>query len=292
MELKFGMGSRAWGANGMLLLAALLWGLGFVAQRAGAEFVSPFWFNTIRFGIGTLALVPAILLRPRPLGKRQLKLHWGGGVLLGLLVASAVGFQQFGMQTTTAGKAGFIVGMYMVLVPLLGIALGHRPGWGSWLGVLVSAIGLYFLSVQSDFRMDPGDLLLLASAGIYAVQVLLVAWLSPQVDALWLAWVEFATCMVASLACALIFEPFSWQGVQMAWFPLLYSGLGAVAIAFTLQILGQRNANPTHASIIMNLESVFAAVGGWLILGEILSSRSLLGGALMFMGVFLARLKP
>jgi len=174
----------------------------------------------------------------------------------------------------------------------LGIALGHRPGWGSWLGVLVSAIGLYFLSVQSDFRIDPGDLLLLASAGIYAVQVLLIAWLSPQVDALWLAWVEFATCMVASLACALIFEPFSWQGVQMAWFPLLYAGLGAVAIGYTLQILGQRNANPTHASIIMNLESVFAAVGGWLILGEILNSRSLLGGALMFMGVFLARLKP
>ncbi|MEI6509590.1 MAG: DMT family transporter, partial [bacterium] len=217
---------------------------------------------------------------------------WGGGAVAGLLVAVAVNFQQFGIATTTAGKAGFITGMYMILVPFLGFFVRHRPGWGSWIGALISALGLFFLSVGSDFTIAPGDLLLLACAVTFAFQVLLVGWLSPRCDPLQLAWVEFFFCAVFCAIGALLFEHITWQAVSDGLVPLLYSGIASVAIGYTLQVVGQRDANPTHASILMNMEAVFAALGGWLILGEVLSGRALLGCALMFVGMLLAQLKP
>jgi drug/metabolite transporter (DMT)-like permease len=303
---------REFRAELLLLLAALVWGLGFVAQRIGTESVPPFAFNAIRFGLGATVLLPLVILR-RNLGwtqghaGQQMNLQvrsswmqrlsskailWGGGVLAGLLVAIAVNFQQFGIHTTTAGKTGFITGLYMVLVPLLGLFIGHRPGWGSWLGAGLSTLGLFFLSVQSNFTIAPGDFLVLACAVTFAFQVLLVGWLSPRVDPLELSLVEFAACALFCSVGALAFESLSWGSLRAGLGPLLYAGLGSVAIGYTLQIIGQRNANPTHASIIMNMESLFAVIGGWLILSEVLSGRALLGCVLMFAGILLAQLKP
>lgn len=302
-------------ADLFLLVAALVWGFGFVAQRVGTEVLPPFSFNAIRFAMGAVLLAPLIFMRgKRPysvdrdspqqlVSPRQhvlstsadfrLKLVlWGGGAVAGLLVAVAVNFQQFGIATTTAGKAGFITGMYMVLVPFLGYFVRHRPGWGSWIGALISALGLFFLSVGSNFTIAPGDLLLLVCAVTFAFQVLLVGWLSPRCDPLQLAWVEFFFCAIFCAIGALLFEHITWQAVSDGLIPLLYSGIASVAIGYTLQVVGQRDANPTHASILMNMEAVFAALGGWLILGEVLSGRALLGCALMFVGMLLAQLKP
>ncbi len=296
-------------ADLLLLLAALIWGFGFVAQRVGTTVVPPFSFNAIRFAMGALLLAPLIFLRGQkryagnlenpqqqvlstPADFRSKLILWGGGAVAGLLVAVAVNFQQFGIATTTAGKAGFITGLYMVLVPFLGYFVHHRPGWGSWIGALISALGLFFLSVGSDFSIAPGDLLLLACATTFAFQVLLVGWLSPRCDPLQLAWVEFFFCAIFCAIGALFLEHITWQSINDGLTPLLYSGIASVGIGYTLQVVGQRDANPTHASILMNMEAVFAALGGWWILGEVLSGRALLGCALMFVGMLLAQLKP
>jgi drug/metabolite transporter (DMT)-like permease len=287
-------------ADLLLLVAALVWGFGFVAQRVGTEVIPPFSFNAIRFAMGAVLLAPLIFMRGQRRSSVDLTsslksatirpkvILWGGGAAAGLLVAVAVNFQQFGIATTTAGKAGFITGMYMVLVPFLGYFVHHRPGWRSWMGALISALGLFFLSVGSDFSVAPGDLLLLACAITFAFQVLLVGWLSPCSDPLQLAWVEFFFCAVFCAIGALLFEHITWQAVSDGLVPLLYSGIASVAIGYTLQVVGQRDANPTHASILMNMEAVFAALGGWLILGEVLNGRALLGCALMFVGMLLA----
>ncbi len=233
-------------ADLLLLVAALVWGFGFVAQRVGTEVIPPFSFNAIRFAMGAVLLAPLIFMRTQRRSSVELTsslkpatiqpklILWGGGAVAGLLVAVAVNFQQFGIATTTAGKAGFITGMYMVLVPFLGFFVRHRPGWRSWIGALISALGLFFLSVGSDFTIAPGDLLLLVCAVVFAFQVLLVGWLSPRCDPLQLAWAEFFFCAVFCAIGALFFEHITWQVISDGLVPLLYSGIALVAIGYTL----------------------------------------------------------
>ncbi len=280
-------------ADILLVLTATIWGFAFVAQRVGMDYVGPFTFNAIRFALGSLSLLPLILL----LQKRQLKKEpprkkpvLAGGILAGSALFAGASLQQAGLVYTTAGKAGFITGLYVVIVPLLGLFWQQRPRLGTWLGAVLAAIGLYFLSITEELSISFGDLLVLLSALFWAGHVLLIGWLAPRTDSLKLASVQFAICSLLSLLAAFCLETLSLDAILQAAVPILYGGLGSVGIAYTLQVIAQRDAHPAHSAIILSLEGVFAAIGGWLLLHEMLSLRSLFGCALMLGGMLLSEL--
>ena len=282
----------------LLLLAALIWGFAFTAQRVGMEYMGPFLFNGIRFGLGALVLGAFILTRKN----REIDVHpeflhnqkrtlARGGIIAGLMVFAGATLQQTGMIHTTAGNGGFITGLYVVFVPILGLFIRHRPSIFVWIGVLLAAAGMYFLSVTDDFHISKGDLYVLGCAFVWAFHVLYIGYVSPRVDALKLALMQYIITSILSLAIAVLFEKIVWQAIVDAMVPLLYGGIFSVGIAYTLQIVGQKKAPPAHAAIILSSEAVFAAFGGWLILHEVLSSRALLGCALMLAGMVLAQVR-
>jgi drug/metabolite transporter (DMT)-like permease len=284
-------------ADGLLFLAAVIWGFAFVAQRAGMEHVGPFGFNGVRFALGCLVLLPVIVRNGlskscspvRCPGSLTLSCL-GGGALAGLVLFCGASFQQVALVYTTAGKAGFITGLYVVLVPIIGLALGHRTHAGTWLGTFLAAIGLYLLSVTEQLTFAPGDLLVLIGAFFWAGHVLLIGWLSPRQDPLKLAFIQYAVCSAISLAVSAAIEPNTTAGYLSAAIPILYGGVLSVGVAYTLQVVAQKEARPAHAAIILSLETVFAALGGWLILGEILTPRGLTGCALMFAAMLASQL--
>ncbi|HOW24439.1 MAG TPA: DMT family transporter [Bacteroidales bacterium] len=282
----------------LLLLAALIWGFAFTAQRVGMEYMGPFLFNGIRFGLGALVLGAFILTRKN----REIDVHpeflhnqkrtlARGGIIAGLMVFAGATLQQTGMIHTTAGNGGFITGLYVVFVPILGLFIRHRPSIFVWIGVLLAAAGMYFLSVTGDFHISKGDLYVLGCAFVWAFHVLYIGYVSPRVDALKLALMQYIITSILSLAIAVLFEKIVGQAIVDAMVPLLYGGIFSVGIAYTLQIVGQKKAPPAHAAIILSSEAVFAAFGGWLILHEVLSSRALLGCALMLAGMVLAQVR-
>ena len=280
-------------SDALLLLTAAIWGFAFVAQRMGMEDVGPFTYNGVRFALGCLSLAPllpgsrhaAMGVLP-PAGRRLFRV---GGGALGIVLFIAASLQQVALLYTTAGKAGFITGLYVVIVPLCGLFWGRRPGGGMVIGALLAAVGLYFLSVTESVAMEFGDGLVLVSAFFWAAQVLLVAWLSPRVNPVRLAFYQFAVCSLLSLAAAFCFETVSWSGIRAAALPILYGGILSVGVAYTLQVVAQRDAHPGHASILMSLEAVFAALGGWLLLDERMDLRGLLGGGLMLTGMVVSQ---
>jgi len=286
-------------SDGLLLITALIWGLAFVAQRKGMEFIGPFTYNGIRFALGGLSLLPLLIYRYR---KGNLNLSFRGkpdsrqkllmsGISLGLLLFGGASLQQVGIVYTTAGKAGFITGLYVILVPLAGIFLGQRNKLKIWLGAILALSGMYFLSITGDFSISPGDLLVLFSAFFWTAHVLLIGWLSPKSDSLILAGMQFMVCSILSLITAFFTEIISWTTILQAAVPILYGGILSVGVAYTLQVVAQKKANPAYASIILSLESVFAGIGGYLLLGETLNSRGLLGCCLMFSGMLIAQLR-
>ena len=286
-------------ADWLLLLTALIWGSAFVAQRVGMEHVGPFTFNGVRFTLGALVLLP-LVLRRRPLvpperggvvGGGQRTVLWGGG-LAGLVLFIAAALQQVGLVYTTAGKAGFITGLYVIIVPILGLLWGYRPRWGGWVGAGLAVGGLYLLSVTEEpFTLAPGDLLELVGAFFWAVHVLILGWLAPRVRRVRLACIQFAVCALLSLLTAALFEPITAEGLRGAAFPILYGGLLSVGVAYTLQVVAQRHAPPVHAAVILSLEAVFAAVAGWILLGEVLDLRGIAGCGLMLAGMLTAQLR-
>lgn len=280
------------GANLLLLLTAAIWGFAFVAQRSGMEHVGPYAFNAVRFLIGGLVLVPFMLLtdRRRPAtGGNRLSLLWGG-ILAGAILFAAATLQQTGIAFTTAGKAGFITSLYVVLVPILGLALGHRPSAAVWVGAALSTAGLYFLTIQGGFRMAPGDLLVLIGAFLWAIHVLLIGRLSPGTDPVRLAFVQFMACAALSGIAALLLETTTIADLRAALVPILYAGVMSVGVGYTLQVVAQRHARPADAAIILSLEAVFAVVGGWVLLGEQLTARALFGCGLMLAGILISQL--
>jgi drug/metabolite transporter (DMT)-like permease len=285
-------------ADGLCLVTALIWGLAFVAQRMGMDHVGPMAFNGIRFALGAAALAPLAMrsLRyppPAPfLSGGKDGFPWLGGMIAGGVLFAGATLQQVGLKYTTAGKAGFITGLYVVLVPLLGLFLRQRPAGGDVVGAVAAAVGLYFLSVTEDFTLAPGDGLELVGAVFWACHVLVIGWLSPRTRALPLAMAQYVVCSVLSLACALAFEDLTWTGVRGAAWPILYGGLLSVGLAYTLQVVAQRDAKPTHAAILLSFETVFAAIGGAVLLDESLGSRGLFGCALMFGGMLASQLWP
>jgi drug/metabolite transporter (DMT)-like permease len=195
-----------------------------------------------------------------------------------------------GLVYTTAGKAGFITGLYVVIVPILGLLWGQRPGMGTWVGAFLAAIGLYFLSITQDFTISFGDFLELIGAVFWAAHVHIIGWFSPRVNSIRLAFFQFAACCVLSFLAAVIIEVITIQGLIQALIPILYGGCVSVGVAYTLQVVAQKHAHPAHAAVLLSMEAVFAALGGWLILNETLSIRGLLGCGLMLSGMLLSQL--
>ena len=303
--------------DALLLLTAAIWGFAFVAQRAGMQHIGPLTFNATRFALGALAVLPLVLARRRaarraaalvsaaqtppgapaaaaqvaPAAASPRRIHpLPAGLLAGAALTGGALLQQAGLVSTTAGKAGFLTGLYVVLVPLAGLFWGQRAGWSRWVGVLLAACGLYLLSVTRQFTIERGDLLVLASALFWTGHVLLLGWLSPRTDAVALAFVQNAACAALSGAVLPFVEHPSLQDIRAAAVPILYGGLLSVGVAFTLQVLAQRRAPPAHAALLLSTESVFAALGGWWLLGERLGARGLAGCALIFAGMLCAQL--
>jgi drug/metabolite transporter (DMT)-like permease len=251
------------------------------------RFIEPFTYNGVRFALGTLSLLPLLYLR-RPGSRRSSSSARGTivvGMAAGLCLYVAASLQQIGLVYTTAGKAGFITTLYVVLVPLFGYFIGRATGIAGWIGALLAVSGLYLLSVREGFTISPGDLLVLASAFFWALHVLIIDRYGRFVDSISLSVIQFAICSVLCLLTAAAVENPSLAGIIDAAVPILYGGLFSVGVAYTLQVVAQKSAPPSHAAIILSLEGAFAALGGWLLIGEFLDFRSIVGCSLMFSGM-------
>ncbi len=281
-------------ADLLLLLVALIWGFGFVAQRAGMEHIGPYGFNGIRFLLGGLCLLPLALRHgpATPLDSGRSIALLPAGAAAGLVLFAGASLQQLGIQFTTAGKAGFITGLYVIFVPLIGLLWKQATGTGTWLGAGLAALGMYLLSVRGAMTIDPGDLLVLVGAVFWACHVLLLGYLSPRTSPVRLAMVQFLVCGLLSLLVAFAIETISLSAIKEAAVPILYGGLGSVGAGYTLQVVVQRRAHPSHAAILLSLESAFAALGGWWLLDERLSLQAMVGCALMLAGMLLSQLWP
>lgn len=278
----------------VLLLVALIWGFGFVAQRAGMDHLGPYTYNGIRFILGGLCLLPLALRRP---GSSFLPRHkqmsaGKAGLIAGLALFAGATLQQVGLQYTTAGKAGFITGLYVVFVPMIGLLFGQRTNSGTWLGAALAAAGLYLLSIQGGISIAFGDLLETIGAVFWAIHVLLLSYLSPRTSPVRLAMTQFFICGLLSLCTGIFLEIITLQGIIDAAIPILYGGVCSVGAGYTLQVVVQRRAHPAHAAILLSLESPFAALGGWWLLNEYLSMRAMLGCSLMLAGMLISQLWP
>ncbi len=279
-----------------LFLAAVIWGFAFVAQRVGMDYVGPFFFNGVRFLLGALVLVPILLVNRRkrsnpprkPATRPEVIIGCG---LLGLILFASISLQQIALIHTTAGKAGLITGLYVVFVPILGLTRGQRVPRTVWIGCLAAAGGLYLMSVTRGIALAPGDGLCLLSAVGWAFQVQVVGWLAGKLDPLVIAVSEYSICAVLSLIVAGFAEHVTLSGVMHVGWAIGYAGILSVGVAYTLQVIGQQHVAPAPAGIIMSLEAVFAAFGGWVILGETMSARGLVGAALMLTGMLLSQIK-
>jgi drug/metabolite transporter (DMT)-like permease len=281
--------SSAWRADALLLLTAAIWGFAFVAQRLGMEHIGPFYFNGVRFALGFTTLLPFVLRNNRGTFGAALSRTGPAAGLAGLVLFAGASLQQIGIVYTTAGKAGFITGLYVVLVPIMGLALRAHTRWSTWVGALVAACGMYLLSVQPPLSIGLGDGLVLISALFWALHVLLIGRIAARHDWALLAAGQFFVCALLSMGVALFTEDTAPQRMVDAAAPILYGGVLSVGIAYTLQVVAQRQAPPAHAAVILSLETVFAALGGWLLLDEYLSPRGLIGCGLMLAGMLISQ---
>lgn len=292
----------------LLVLTAMIWGAAFVAQSTGGDAIGPYMFNGIRSLIGGAVLLPVIMLLDRlhltsrrPETKEQKKVLLMGGIACGIMLCLASNLQQVGMYLgVSAGKAGFLTACYILLVPILGLFLKKKCGWNIWIGVLLAIAGLYLLCMKGSLTLQLRDSLVLICALCFAVHILVVDHFSPLVDGVRMSCIQFFVCGALSMIPAFL-QDFPreqtqlqmWLSVFMsldAWIPLLYAGVMSCGIAYTLQIVGQEGLNPTVASLIMSLESVFAVLSGWLILKESMNMRELLGCLLIFSAIVLAQI--
>ena len=278
----------------MLLTSAAIWGTMFVAQRYGSEHLGPLTFNAFRFALASMIMVPVLLFTSNKKGhvvERTTGKHFIGGCLFaGIILFLGMNIQQAGVGYTTAGKAGFITCTYMVIVPLMGLLMRQKIGLGTVVGVALATAGIYFLSVTGKFIIEKGDLLLLISAVFWALHVHIIAWLSVRFDCIRVAFFQFVVCAVLSTAGAILSEDIIIANIQKALVPLIYAGILSTCIGFTLQVIAQRHSPPSHAAVMMSLETIFAALGGYLVLKEVMNSRDILGCGLILSGVLISQL--
>lgn len=292
----------------LLAFAALIWGVAFVAQSTGGDAVGPYTFNCIRFMIGGLVLIPVIRLsdhlhwsRKKPESHEDRRTLFAGGAACGIALSIASNLQQVGIYLgAPVGKAGFLTACYMLMVPVLGLFLKKKCGWNIWIGIMIAVAGLYLLCIQGSFSIQFSDILLILCALSFAVQILVIDHYAGMVDGVRMACIEFIVCgMISVIPMIFVDMRLTAPGIRewvsaladpYAWIPILYAGALSCGIAYTLQIIGQRGLNPTVASLLMSLEAVFSVLAGWVILGEALSDREILGCVLIFGAVILAQL--
>lgn len=282
----------------ILLLTATIWGVAFVAQSVGMEYIGPFTFNAIRCVLGGLVLIPVILVlkKKKETGaenqeKEDKKTLWAGGIACGVILCIASNLQQFGIMEASVGKSGFFTALYIVMIPVIGIFIGKRPGIKLWFCVALAVVGMYLLCMKDgSFTIERADIMLLLCALAFSFHILVVDYFSPKVDGVKMSCIQFFVCGVLSAVGMLFTETPDISNIQAAWLPLLYAGLLSCGVGYTLQIVGQKGINPVIASIIMSLESVISALAGWVILGQVLSPKEILGCVLMFVAIIITQI--
>ena len=281
-------------ASALMLLASLIWGTAFVAQTASIGTIGPFYYTGLRFVLGAAVVLAVMAMRRRPdpaahpASTPRSLLRDGG--LLGVLVAVSISMQQIGLESTTVANAGFISSLYVVLVPLVGLLWGRRVSAGVWLGAVLAAVGMYFLSVRQGYNVRHGDWLELGGALFITGQLLLLGRVAPRHDPLHLAVTQFLVCGPLCLGAGVLMEPISLDALRRAAWTIVYGGALSVGVAYTLQVVAQRHAVPAHAAVIFSMEGVFAALAAWLVLGQALDARALFGCALVFSGLLVSQL--
>lgn len=291
------------GSAALLFLAAFIWGVAFVAQSVGMDYVGPFTFNGCRFLIGGLVLTPFTLIRDRQheksasfqkLSREEQKKYKRttliGGLCCGVAICIASSFQQAGMQYTSVGKAGFITALYIVLVPVFGIFLKRKVTPIIWMGVFLAAIGFYFLCITESFSINYGDLLVFICAICFTFHILIIDYFAPKADGVALSCIQFWFSGIVCMGIAILNESPNVTAIIQAAVPILYAGVLSCGVAYTLQIIGQKHMKPAVASLILSLESVISVLAGWVILKEVLTGRQFLGCALVFAAVVMAQL--
>ena len=286
----------------LLLLTAFIWGVAFVAQSVGMDYVGPLTFNASRFIIGAIFLIPCIAFLdalkkrdkdtapsagPSSSDKKSLLI---GGLCCGLIITVASTLQQYGIAYTTVGKAGFITACYIVIVPIIGIFLKKKCSPFIWAAVVMALVGLYLLCITDGFSIGLGDILVLVCAFLFSLHILVIDYFSPKADGVKLSCIQFLVCGILSMIPALILEHPQISSILTAWLPILYAGVMSCGIAYTLQVVGQKNVNPTVASLILSLESCISVLAGWVLLDQKLSIKELLGCVIMFAAIILAQL--
>lgn len=317
------MNSRQIRQSFILLLTAVIWGVAFVAQSVGMDYVGPFTFICVRSLIGGLVLLPCITLLDRLNGRQDGTASAGGrrskegnngvdgksmgdsrvmqkkadakrlllgGICCGLALCTASCFQQFGILYTSVGKAGFLTAFYIIIVPILGLFFGKKCGPFVWIGVVLALAGLYFLCMTESLRLGTGDILVFICACLFSIHILVIDYFTQYVDGVKMSCIQFFVCGLVSLPFMLVLETPRIGAMLDGIIPLLYAGVLSCGVAYTLQIVGQKNVNPAVASLILSLESCFSVLAGWLVLGERLSVREASGCALMFVAIILAQL--
>ena len=282
--------------NVILMITALIWGTAFVAQSVGMEYVGPFTFITSRYIIGGLFLIPCIYLldkinkktsRERNSDKKILIV---GGTLCGVALFTASSFQQVGMQYTTVGKSGFITALYIIIVPLIGLLFKKKVSARVWISVVISLAGLYLLCITESFSISRGDFLILICAFCFSIHILIIDKYSLLVDGIRMSCIQFFVAGLLGVIPMFILENPQLKDILNACSPILYAGIMSSGVAYTLQIIGQKYTSPVLATMIMSLESVFAALSGWIILNQVLSLKEFIGCCLVFCAITLAEL--
>lgn len=282
----------------ILLLTATIWGVAFVAQSVGMEYIGPFTFNAIRCVLGGLVLIPVILVlkKKKEIGaenqeKEDKKTLWTGGIACGVILCIASNLQQFGIMEASVGKSGFFTALYIVMIPVIGIFIGKRPGIKLWFCVALAVVGMYLLCMKDgSFTIERADIMLLLCALAFSFHILVVDYFSPKVGGVKMSCIQFFVCGVLSAVGMLFTETPDISNIQAAWLPLLYAGLLSCGVGYTLQIVGQKGINQVIASLIMSLESVISALAGWVILGQVLSPKEILGCVLMFVAIIITQI--
>lgn len=289
--------------NFLLVLTALIWGCAFVAQSVGVEYVGPFTMNSVRTILGGLTLLPVIFVLNRKKNKKEnlesickeerkqeRKTLFLGGICCGCLLAVASSLQQIGIMYTTAGKAGFITALYILIVPILGVVIGKKVGLKVWIGVGLAAIGMYCLCITDGFSIGRGDVLVLICAVVFSFHILAIDYFAPKVDGVKMACIQFWVCGILCAVPMFLTEEPQISQILAAWMPIAYAGVLSCGVAYTLQIVAQKNVEPTVASLLLSLESVFAVLAGAVILHERLSIKETIGCVLVFIAIILAQL--
>ena len=289
--------------NLIMLLTWIIWGTSFIAQSKGVELISPMAFNGIRSLLGSVVLLPVIAMLDIGKKKKGEMCSWFnknlivGGVLCGILLCLATTLQTAGMVYTSPGKAGFITALYMVIIPIIGLFTGKKQSGVIWISVLLAVVGLYMMCINSEFTINKGDILIFICAFVFAGHILVIDHFSPKVDGVKLSCIQFFVCGVINTVCMLIFEDTQIKPILDCWASIGYSGIMSCGVAYTLQIIGQKYTDPTSASILMSLESVFATLTtvilvalGWSLTGGALSVREIIGCVLMFAAIILVQL--